>query len=239
MLTILNKSQVSAIIGIFVCACLILAAVPRVISAFYLMYPAQVSEQYGEESGEVSLSHLLKSEMYVTSALDWFESGSSWHVLTLSKVRQLRYLDASARRLKLLEIYQTTAQILVLSPIDPYAWYLLATIEKSLNFPAKKIVNSLRLSSYAGRVAPTLLIKRVNFLHQYQVFLDDEMLEILYEQIRLSSLLQARDLVTLVVQQPGLMPLIHEALQYDLEQLQKFLELFEKITQKNQRLDKR
>lgn len=234
MLTTLNKSQVSAIFGIMTCACLILAATPRLISAFYLMFPAQVSEQFRKEPDSVNLSHLLKSEMYASMALDWFETGASWQVLTLSKVRQLSYIAPSARQQKRQEIYQTNAKGLALSPIDPYAWYRLASIEKNLNHPANKIINSLRLSCYAGRVEPRLLLKRVGFLHQYLAFLDKEMLDILFDQVRLSSLLQPRDLVTLVQQKPSLMPIVHEALQYDLEHLENFLQLFEKITHKNQ-----
>lgn len=239
MLTTLNKSKISAIFGILACACLILAATPRLIAAFYLMYPAQVNKQYREKPNAVNLTHLLKSEMYATSALDWFKTGSSWQVLTLSKVRQLRYIEASVRQQKRQEIYQTSVQGLALSPVDPYSWYRLATIEKNLYLPANKVIHSLRLSCYAGRVELGLLLRRVNLLHQYLIYLDDEMLEILYDQIRLSSLLQSRDLITLVQQQPSLMPIVHEALQYDLDHLEKFLQLFEKITHKNQSSAKR
>ena len=154
-------------------------------------------------------------------------------MLTLSKARQLDFVEPSVRYKISQEMYQTNTQGLVLSPIDPYAWYRLAATAKSMGLADKTIINSLRLSCYAGRVEPELLLKRVTFLHRYFRFLDNEMLEILYDQIRLSSLLRQRDLVKLVQQRSSLLPIVHESLQYDLELLNNFQQLFEKTTLKN------
>ncbi|MCK5353796.1 MAG: hypothetical protein KAJ63_01655, partial [Methyloprofundus sp.] len=211
----------------------IFAAVPRFISALYLLYPAQINEHYKKNVDSVDLNHHIKSAEYAKKALDWFESGSSWQTLTLSKARQLDFVEPSMQYKISQEIYQTNAQGLALSPIDPYAWYRFAATAKSMGLADKKIIDSLRLSCYAGRVEPELLLKRVTFLHRYFRLLDNEMLEILYDQIRLSSLLRQRDLVKLVRQRSSLLPIVHESLQYDLELLNNFQQLFEKTTLKN------
>ena len=132
-LTSLNRSQLPAILGLIVCGLMILAATPRLMSALYLLYPTQINEQYNKNPDSVNLEHHIKSAAYTQKALDWLASGSSWQILTLSKARQLNYIEPSARYKLSKEVYQANTQGLALSPIDPYGWYRLASIAQSIN----------------------------------------------------------------------------------------------------------
>ncbi len=228
-----NKSQIVAVFGILICGLMMSAAIPRLIAALYMLYPAQVNVQFQKDSTLVGLKHHVKSENYAISALKWIESGEMWQTLTVAKARQLVFIKPKIQTQKIQEMYETNAQGLALSPIDPYSWYRLAIIEKNLHAPTHRILNNLRLSCYSGRVEPSLLIKRVSLFNQYLPSLNTEMLEIMHDQIQLSSTLKMRDLVKLVQQQPTLMASVKKALQYDLDHWTNFIQIFEKTTHKN------
>lgn len=229
----LNKSQIIAIFGILICGLMMSAAIPRLISALYMFYPAQVNTQFKKDSTLVGLKHHIKAEDYAINALKWFESSEIWQTLTVGKARQLVFIKAEFQSQKIKEMYETNIQGLALSPIDPYSWYRLAIIQKKLHAPTHKILNNLRLSCYSGRIEPSLLIKRVSLFNHYMPSLNTEMLEIMYDQIQLSSMLKMHDLVKLVQQQPILMTSVKKALQYDLDHWTNFIQLFEKTTHKN------
>lgn len=219
ILSQLNKNKVVAMLGMLFCLYMITMALPRLIAAVYLLYPARVSEQFELKYQLVNLDHLVKSTEYVKKSLQWFENSFAWNTLSLAKSQQLNLLEYSSHEQIYQDIYQSRTQALALSPIDPFAWYQLFFTEQKSQATPEKIINNLRLSCYAGRVEPELVLKRVKMLNQYQDLLNEEMLDVLAEQIRLSSLLQPRGLATLVKQQTSLLPFVQQALQYNVNQL--------------------
>jgi hypothetical protein len=228
----LNKSKLTAIIGMAICIIIVLTAIPRLMAAFYMLYPAQVNQQFKEDYQSVSIEHLLKSEEYIKQSLSWFSHGAAWQSLTINTARQLNFVTSDLRPKKIQAIYQANTQGLALSPIDPYGWYRLAIIEKNRQDLPLKVLNSLRLSCYSGRVEPALLIKRVSLFHHYLTSLDTEMLSILYDQIQLSSIFRLKDLVKLAQKEPVLIISIQKALQYAPENWNNFIQQFKKAVRK-------
>lgn len=215
----LNKNKIIAMLGMLLCLYMIIIALPRLIAAVYLLYPARVSEQFELKYELVNLDHLVKSTEYVKKSLQWFENSSAWSALSLAKSQQLHLLESSFHEQIYQDIYQSNTQALALSPIEPFAWYRLFFTEQKLQATPEKIINNLRLSCYAGRVEPELVLKRVKMFNQYQDLLNEEMLDILATQIRLSSLLEPRGLAQLVKQQTSLLPFVQQALQYNVNPL--------------------
>ena len=224
MSNFLRGDKLTALFGLMFCLLLAALSFPRLMAAVYLLYPAQVAKQYKQSVDSVNLDHFVMADEYIKQSLKWSETGDTWQILALNKGKQFPLMDVSLRRLALSEMRQASINGLVLSPIDPYAWYRLASIEKSLNRNAtNKIIGALRLSCYAGRVEPTLVLKRVEFLHQYMNKLDEEMKNIFYDQIRVAGQIRFWSLVKLIKKTPALLPWVKDALQYDLELLEKIL----------------
>lgn len=229
----LNSNLISAFVGIAFCMCLVFISLPRLFSAVYLLYPERINKKFNEAPSSININQQLKSESYTRQALQWLETAESWELLTLSLMRQFNAVDLPFKDLKLQGMYQANTQGLSFSPIAPYGWYRLASIEQAQYANPNKIINNIRLSCYSGRVEPALLLKRIRLLHSYRIFLDDEMQDIFYDQINLASLYKFWGLVRLVKQQPSLLVDVKHALQFENEQLTKFLQKFEKHSQKN------
>lgn len=223
MFEVKGKQKLPAIMGLLFCLSLLVLSFPRLIAAFYLFYPAQITEQFNKSSASVDLEHYIKSDEYIERSLRWSETGTSWQALAINKVRQIPFLDAVSQHQILQVIDKANSNSLALSPVNPYAWFRLAVIEKSRNAEPIKVINALRLSCFAERVQQSLLLKRVKLLFSYQKILDDEMLAILYDQIYLASQLQFNGLVKLIKKSPDLLPLVEVALQHDLEHWNKLL----------------
>lgn len=233
MNVLVNKNQLSALFGMVICFCMIYAAVPRLFSAFYMLYPEQISKQFKEDPRSVTLEQHQKSERYISQAISWFETGPLWQSLVLSQVNQLDFIEVAAQDELILDIQQANSYSLSISPVEPYAWYRQAILAKSINIPAEQVVNNLRLSIYAARVEPDLLLNRITLFNLYQDALDPETLAMFYEQIRLAANLKFHSLVKLVSSEPSLLPAVRLALKYNFSLLNKFLLRFEKINKKN------
>lgn len=226
---ILNKDQIIALMGVVICIVMLFSAIPRTLSAFYMLYPSSISGQFKSNADLVSREQLIKAEKYTSKAISWFETGPIWQELALTKIRQLSFFSPKEQSALLFSVKQANAYSLSLSPVDPFAWYRQAIIEQSLGATPEKIINNIKLSCYAGRVEPDLLLKRVNLLYVYQAVLNDETRDVFYDQLRLASLLKFYDLVKMVVVKPGLLISVQFSLRNDPELLSKFMSRFEKI----------
>jgi len=233
MSIMLNKNQVSAFFGMIVCFYMISAAVPRLFSAFYMLYPEQINTQFKQEAKSVTLEQHLKSEQYTQQAISWFETGPLWQSLVLSQVRQLAFVDPAEQTELMLAVHEANSYSLSLSPVEPYAWYRQAILAEKSNESVGSVINNLRLSIYAARVEPDLLLKRIVLFSKYSTALDNEAFDMFYEQIRLASVMKFYPLLKLVASNPNLLPSVRIALRNNYALLNTFLLRFEKINKKN------
>lgn len=217
------KQKLFALIGIVFCLNLLVLSFPRLMAALYLLNPAQVSQQPEKLANLARLKKLLQTNERIEHSLSWYETGENWQLLVINKIRQMPMLDVVAQDLALQYIDAANRQSLALSPVNPYAWFRLALVGNIRKDPAKKVIDAVRLSCYAERVQPLLLLKRIKLLYPYQAQLDDEMKAVLYDQIYLASQYRLWDLIVLIKQSAGLLPLVEIALQYDADRWNRIL----------------
>lgn len=227
------KPRLVPLFGLLSCILLVMTALPRFSAALYLLYPQQIDRQYRRDGSSISLNQHLESALAIKKALQWNESAEAWQRLSIAQAHALQDTRNPTPAL-LHDIYHSIRSGLRLSPIDPYNWYRLAVAEQTLHHPDAKIINALRVSVYAGRVEPGLLLKRIRLLHAYRQQMDEEMQTILQDQIRLAGLLRFRDLLQLAHEQPSLIPSIAKSLQYDPEIWHSFLQSLDKLTRNTQ-----
>lgn len=218
-----GKQKLFALIGIVFCLNLLVLSFPRLMAALYLLNPAQVSQQPEKLANLARLKKLLQTNERIEHSLSWYETGENWQLLVINKIRQMPMLDVVAQDLALQYIDAANRQSLALSPVNPYAWFRLALVGNIRKDPAKKVIDAVRLSCYAERVQPLLLLKRIKLLYPYQAQLDDEMKAVLYDQIYLASQYRLWDLIVLIKQSAGLLPLVEIALQYDADRWNRIL----------------
>ncbi len=218
-----GKQKLFALIGIVFCLNLLVLSFPRLMAALYLLNPAQVSQQPEKLANLARLQKLLQTNERIEHSLSWYETGENWQLLVINKIRQMPMLDVVAQDLALQYIDAANRQSLALSPVNPYAWFRLALVGNIRKDPAKKVIDAVRLSCYAERVQPLLLLKRIKLLYPYQAQLDDEMKAVLYDQIYLASQYRLWDLIVLIKQSAGLLPIVEIALQYDADRWNRIL----------------
>jgi hypothetical protein len=218
-----GKQKLFALIGIVFCLNLLVLSFPRLMAALYLLNPAQVSQQPEKLANLARLQKLLQTNERIEHSLSWYETAENWQLLVINKIRQMPMLDVVAQDLALQYIDAANRQSLALSPVNPYAWFRLALVGNIRKDPAKKVIDAVRLSCYAERVQPLLLLKRIKLLYPYQAQLDDEMKAVLYDQIYLASQYRLWDLIVLIKQSAGLLPLVEIALQYDADRWNRIL----------------
>ena len=102
-----------------------------------------------------------------------------------------------------------------LSVVEPYVWYRLAINRFIIDAKDPEIVNLLKLSFYTGRVEPNLFLLRLGFLSRYIDSIDNELMRLLEDQVRLAWALKKHQLVTAVISTPVLKPLVYNALSPD------------------------
>lgn len=208
-------------------------AVPRFIASLYALYPEAVFKQTQEklppEVYEKSIAHL-------TQALSWYKDPEYWQTQAFFYLAlfnaSLSQPDVKEQEL-LKQAQASIIQGLRLSPVDPYAWFRLATVDKMLKMPASQIINALRLSFYAGRVEPDLLMPRLSFSYDYYNEFNKEMQSLWQKQIPVVWTFQAVPLVKFVALHPEVKPLVEEAFVYSPDDWKNFSLDLENYIQKN------
>ncbi len=228
-----GHERVVAGFGVVVCCVLLMLAVPRFIASLYALYPESVLKQpqknFSPEIYEKSISHL-------NQALTWYENPEYWQAQALL---YLALLNASVsqpleeRQEVLKKAHTSIIQGLKLSPVDPYAWFRLAAVDKMLKLPSDKVVNALRLSFYAGRVEPELLMPRLSFSFDYYNEFNEEMQGLWQKQIPVVWTFHAAKLVEFVAFHPQSKPLVKEAFTYSPDDWKNFSLELESFIQKN------
>lgn len=228
-----GQGRIVAGFGAVVCCGLLLLAVPRFIAGLYALYPEAA---YTQKQGEFPPEVYEKIIADLNQALAWYENPAYWQSQAFF---YLSLIDASplqspAKKQELLE--QARAAIiqgLKLSPVDPYAWFRLAAVDKQLKAPLQQIINALRLSFYAGRVEPELLMPRLAFSYGYYNEFNEEMRELWQKQIPVVWLFQPTQFVKFVAQHQEVRPLVEKAFNYSPDAWKKFSDNLERYLQKN------
>lgn len=230
---LLGNERVIAGVGVVVCCGLLLLAVPRLIASVYALYPQAVYEQMQEN---LPIDVYEKSIVDLDLALAWNKKADYWQsqamlYLTLSNKASL---SVPEKRQDLLKAAQTSIiQGLKLSPVDPYGWFRLAAVDSLLKLPSQQIINALRLSFYAGRVEPELVLPRLAFSYSYYPEFNEEMQGLWKKQLPVAWAFQPQPLVNFIVLHPEAKPLVEEALVYAPDDWKKFSLALEIILKKN------
>lgn len=228
-----SRERIIAGFGVFVCCGLLILAVPRFIASLYALYPEaafkQVEKELPPEVYEKSIADL-------TEALAWYKNPEYWQAqaffyLALFNASPLQSYEE--RRELLRKAQAATIQGLTLSPIDPYAWFRLAVVGNMLKLPTEQIINALRLSFYAGRVEPDLLMPRLSFGYDYYNEFNEDMRTLWQKQIPVAWAFQAVPLVEFVALHLEVKPLVEEAFAYSPDDWKKFSHDLEIHLQKN------
>ena len=228
-----NNQRIIAGFGVVVCCGLLMLAVPRFIASLYALYPEvafkQTQKTLPPEVYEKSIAHL-------NQALSWYENPEYWQTqgfFYLSLFHALP-LQPLAKKQELLKQAQTSIiQGLKLSPVDPYGWFRLAAVGSMLKLPRQQIINDLRLSFYAGRVEPELLITRLSFSYDYYNEFNDDMQMLWQKQVLVAWAFQATQLVEFVALHPEAKQLVEKAFVYSPDDWKKFSHDLEIHLQKN------
>ncbi|MBL6987585.1 MAG: hypothetical protein ISR72_11235 [Methylobacter sp.] len=228
----LGSERIVAGLGVVVCCGVLILAVPRFMASLYALYPeAAVSQTQNKLPPEV----YEKSISDLTLALNWYENPEYRQALAFSYLAMLNaspLLSLQKKQELLKQAQASIIQGLKLSPVDPYAWFRLAAVDKALNLPSQQIINALRLSFYAGRVEPELLMPRLSFSHEYYDEFNGEMQALWKKQIPAAWTFQAVQLVQFVAQHPEAKHLVEEGLIYSPDDWKTFSQDLEILLQK-------
>lgn len=231
-----NRGGFLAGVGAIVCVLLLALAIPRFIASLYALYPAAVFEQFKQSKQMLPGDVYEKSSAHLKKARAWFETGEYWQIqafLQLLHLRSVHLLTPEKRQWLIRQARAAVMQGLSLSPVDPYAWFRLAVVEQMLGAKPQAQIEALRLSLYAGRVEPDLLMPRLSFAYRYYNHSDDEMRRLLQGQVRLAWLLHPKELVAFAAGQPEALFWVKDALFYSPDDWERFSRNLESYIQKN------
>lgn len=228
-----ESGRIVAAFGIVICCWMLIVAVPRFIASLYALYPEAVLKQMQEN---LPVPVYEKSIADYNHALTWYENPEYYQAqaliyLTLYNATPSQLLK---NRQELLKKAQTSIiHGLTLSPLDPFVWFRLAVVNKMLKLPSENIINALRLSFYAGRVEPDLLMPRLALSYDYYNELNDETQRLWQKQIPVIWVFHAEQLVKFIALHPKAEPLVKEAFANSPDDLKKFSHALEIVLQKN------
>ena len=131
--------------------------------------------------------------------------------------------DETKKQTRLKQAQTALINSLTLSPIDPDAWLQLAEIDGLLNTPKPKIIEALRLSFYAGRVEPELVIPRLKLTYQYFQYLPEEMQSLWQKQLLIAWTFKAPQLLEFIARNPEAKPIALAAFANTPDEAAKFL----------------
>lgn len=213
-------------------------AVPRFIASIYALYPEAVFDALKDGQKPLSQETYLNSDAALAQALAWFETSDYWHMRATLYLSTPMATQADAKAQwqgQLRQAREATVKGLGLSPVDPFGWLRLATIDNLLQADPRLILQSLRLSIYAGPVEPELLIRRLTLGLIHQKAWDAEMRRLLHAQIGFAWNFRKNELTNFAAAHPGIVMSIRQALGASPEDWTQFQQRFEKLIQQNTR----
>ena len=229
----LHYERMIAVVGLFVCCGLLMLAVPRFVASLYALYPEAALQQTLKN---VPPGVYGKSIEHLDEALNWYENPEYRQALAVFYLAELNAspLEQPAKKIELLKRAQASiVQGLKLSPVDAFAWFRLAAVNRMLNLPVQDTINALRLSFYAGRVEPALIMPRLSFSYVYYNEYNEEMQGLWKKQIPVAWRFQRAQLVKFVALHPAAKHLVEEAFIYSPDDWKKFSHALEIYLQKH------
>ena len=229
----LLPQRLSACFGALLCSSLLILAVPRFIAANYALYP---NTAYPLTENILPHTVYENSISDLSSALSWHKQADYWQSLGhfyVELVKSNPYISEEQNQAHLKNAQAAVLEGLALSPVDPYGWYQLALIDSQLKAPRLAIINALRLSFYAGRVEPELVMPRLFFSYDYYNDFSADMQKIWQKQITIAWLFKPLQLVIFVLQHPEAKQLVLNAFINAPDDANKFINLLAARTKKN------
>ena len=222
------RQRIVAVAALIVCSGVLALAVPRLLSSCYALYP-EVAYKKDQETAlttdiyEKCISDLARALSWHQSAYDWQEQAFFY-----LKLFSLQPFQAHEKKRELLKNAQTAInQGLALSPVDPFGWFHLATVNRLLQEPPAQVIGDLRLSLYSGRVEPELVMGRLAFSHRYYLDFNQDMQQQWQKQLLLAWNFKGPELIRFVIQRPESKQLALQAFVYSPDEADKFLHAIE------------
>ena len=215
--------------GMIVCCGLLMLAVPRFVASLYALYPEAAFNQTQKALPPKIYEKCIAD---LSLALSWYKNPEYFQYQGFFYVQLFNVLPLQSQIKKQALLYKAQAAIiqgLTLSPIDPYGWFRLAAVESLLKLPRQQIINALRLSIYAGRVEPELVMSRLAFSYDYYNDFNEEMQGLWRKQVLVARAFQPAQLTIFVAQHPEARQLVEKAFDNSPDDWKKFshdLELY-------------
>ncbi len=222
--------SLSAVILGLLCLAVLILAVPRFVASLYALYPESVLSQM---PAHLPTDTYLNSIKALDDALTWDDNPEYWQAKGLCFLALLNFSNTSVvqRRLWLIDAKLAISKGLSGSPVDAFAWFRLAVVNKMLNVDA--ISEDLRLSLYAGRVEPELLMHRLELAYFSSLVLGSDESGLWLKQVNLAWQLTPTKLVAFVIENPYAQEWVESAFVYDVEQLKHFNQAYDNATKKS------
>jgi len=208
------------------CLGVLVLAVPRFVASLYALYPESVLSQPPTHL----LTHAyLKSIRALDNALAWDDNPEYWQAKGICYLALFNFPDQSfiQQHLLLVDARLAIMNGLSSSPIDAFAWFRLAVINKMLGLP---INESLSLSLYAGRVESELIMQRLILIYPFTADLNAEEQTLWLKQVSLAWQLTPAKLVSFVIENPYAKAWVESAFVNDAELLNQFNQAYESAT---------
>ncbi|RIZ70591.1 MAG: hypothetical protein D0530_07265 [Methylococcales bacterium] len=222
-----QQRLLAALLGLL-CLGLLVLAVPRFVASLYALYPESVLSQ---TQAHLPAEAYLKSIKALDDALAWDNNPEYWQAKGICYLALFNFPDQSLiqQHLILLDARLAIINGLSGSPIDAFAWFRLAVINKILGLQVKEL---LSLSLYAGRVEPELIMQRLMLAYPYGETLGAEEQALWLKQVLLAWQFTPAKLVAFVIENPYAKAWVESAFAYDVEHLNQFNKAYESATKK-------
>jgi hypothetical protein len=210
-------------LGILLCSGLLILSVPRFIASIYALYPEAV---YNDARDTLTPEIYEKSLADLQQALFWnnnpdYLKKQSYFYLKLFALETLQ--TQAQKKARLTQAQTAIINSLALSPIDAYGWLQLAEIDEQLNQPKKQIIEALRLSFYAGRVEPELVISRLLLSYKYYPDFTQDMQKDWQKQVKVAWTFKAPQLLEFIARHPDAQAIALTAFANSPDEAAKFL----------------
>ena len=210
-------------LGILLCSGLLALSVPRFIASIYALYPVAV---YNDNQDTLTAAIYEKSIQDLNEALTWqqepeYLKKQSYFYLKLFALETLQ--TKAQKKARLIQAQTAIINSLALSPIDPHGWLQLAEIDEQLNQPKQQIIEALRLSFYAGRVEPELVIPRLLLSYKYYPDFTLDMQKDWQKQVLIAWTVKAPQLLEFIALHPDAQAIALTAFDNSPDEAAKFL----------------
>jgi tetratricopeptide (TPR) repeat protein len=225
----LKQQRLLAALLALLCLALLVLAVPRFMASLYALYPESVLSQ---TQAHLPAETYLKSIKALDDALTWDNNPEYWQAKGICYLALFNFPDQSLiqQHLLLLDARLAITNGLSGSPIDAFAWFRLAVINKMLKVEA--VSDDLRLSLYAGSVEPEILMSRLTLAYSISSVLGSAESALWIKQVNIAWQLTPTKLVAFVVENPFAKAWVETAFIYDIEHLNQFNKAYESAIKK-------